>query len=88
MKVGEEPIIAIIDGGRSKYADVDSVIILDGSRSYDPNLEGNKGKMGLSFDWSCNVQVDGKEGPPCLKDYLSHLGMYMCHKIIYQSFFE
>lgn len=58
---------------------MDSVIILDGSRSNDPNLEENKGKMGLSFKWSCHENVDDKEGPPCLKEYLSDLGMYcMC----------
>lgn len=76
MEVEEEPIVAIIAGGRGRYADVDSAIILDGSRSYDPNLEGDKGKVGLRFKWSCKVKVkENEEAPRCLEDFFSSLGM-------------
>lgn len=77
MEVEEEPIVAIILGGRSKFAFVDSPIILDGSKSYDPNLKGDEGKVGLTFKWSCKIKpnVEQDSGVPCLGNYFSSLGM-------------
>lgn len=68
FEVVEAPLIAIISGGRSRYVDVDTVVTLDGSGSYDPNLPEKKNREGLRFEWHCTKSQTSEK---CLEDYIS-----------------
>jgi len=67
IEVLSRPLIATIRGGALLPAMTTRQLVLDGSGSYDPDLQGAQDSE-LQFWWSCTIKEGGSQSPCRTKD--------------------
>ncbi|KAG8557423.1 hypothetical protein GDO81_016629 [Engystomops pustulosus] len=72
-------LVPIIDGGSYRVWSSSRDLILDGKKSYDPNLEEDE-QTPLSYKWSCITMMKDLESATCNSDVTSDLGEMFIHK--------
>ncbi|XP_068100439.1 polycystin-1 isoform X2 [Hyperolius riggenbachi] len=66
-------LVPIIDGGSYRVWSSNRDLILDGKKSYDPNLEEDE-QTPLAYKWSCTIFTKKLENTVCNSDVMSELG--------------
>nr|DBA19295.1 TPA: hypothetical protein GDO54_015156 [Pyxicephalus adspersus] len=72
-------LVPIIDGGSYRVWSSSRDLILDGKKSYDPNLEENE-QTPLTYKWSCTTLTKNLENTVCNSEVMSELGEVSIHK--------
>ncbi|XP_075686667.1 polycystin-1 isoform X2 [Rhinoderma darwinii] len=72
-------LVPIIDGGSYRVWSSSRDLILDGKKSYDPNLEEEE-QTPLSYKWSCTTLTKNLESVTCNSEVTSDLGEMFIHK--------
>ncbi|XP_075035423.1 polycystin-1 isoform X2 [Mixophyes fleayi] len=72
-------LVPIIDGGSYRVWSSSRDLILDGKKSYDPNLEED-GQTALIYKWSCTAFTKNLESFTCSSKVTSDLGEWCIHK--------
>ncbi|XP_018416527.1 PREDICTED: LOW QUALITY PROTEIN: polycystin-1 [Nanorana parkeri] len=72
-------LVPIIDGGTYRVWSSSRDLILDGKKSYDPNLEENE-QTPLTYKWSCTTLTKNLENTVCNSEVMSELGEVSIHK--------
>ncbi|XP_066432663.1 polycystin-1 isoform X1 [Eleutherodactylus coqui] len=72
-------LVPIIDGGSYRVWSSSRDLILDGKKSYDPNLEEEE-QTTLSYKWFCTTLTKNLQSTTCRADVASELGEMFIHK--------
>lgn len=72
-------LVPIIDGGSYRVWSSSRDLVLDGKKSYDPNLEEDE-QTPLSYKWSCTTLTKNLQNTVCSSDIMSELGEVYIHK--------
>ncbi|XP_056391560.1 polycystin-1 isoform X2 [Hyla sarda] len=72
-------LVPIIDGGSYRVWSSSRDLVLDGKKSYDPNLEEEE-QTPLSYKWSCTTLTKNLESVTCNSGVTSDLGEMFIHK--------
>ncbi|XP_069840130.1 polycystin-1 isoform X2 [Dendropsophus ebraccatus] len=72
-------LVPIIDGGSYRVWSSSRDLVLDGKKSYDPNLEEEE-QTPLSYKWSCTTLTKNLESTTCNSDVTSELGEMLIQK--------
>ncbi|KAM9305451.1 polycystin-1 [Gastrophryne carolinensis] len=73
-------LVPIINGGSYRVWSSSRDLILDGNKSYDPNLEENE-QTPLTYKWSCTTFAKDLEQTVCNSEVMSELGHVSIPKI-------
>ncbi|XP_073504485.1 polycystin-1 isoform X2 [Phyllobates terribilis] len=72
-------LVPIIDGGSYRVWSSSQDLVMDGKKSYDPNLEEEE-QTPLSYKWSCTTMAKNLESATCNSDVTSEFGEMFIHK--------
>ncbi|XP_044160778.1 polycystin-1 isoform X2 [Bufo gargarizans] len=72
-------LVPIIDGGSYRVWSSSRDLILDGKKSYDPNLDEEE-QTPLSYKWSCTTLTKSLQSAPCNSEVTSDMGEMSIHK--------
>ncbi|XP_055265171.1 polycystin-1 isoform X2 [Moschus berezovskii] len=68
VTVAPERLVPIVEGGSSRVWSDSQDLVLDGSKSYDPNLEDGD-QTPLSFHWACVAATQSETGGGCALNF-------------------
>ncbi|KAM4697728.1 polycystin-1 [Rhinophrynus dorsalis] len=74
-------LVPIIDGGSYRVWSKSRDLLLDGNKSYDPNLEED-GQTPLKYKWSCTVSSKNSEDARCPSDLNLEMGLMVIPKSV------
>ncbi len=67
LQVGNQLLVASIEGGSRRFVSFSSELILSAARSFDPDVSGSgtllESNQSMSFSWECSVTEDSLRSP-------------------------